>query len=197
MIENSNENPIEKFSIWLNEAKRNTEITEPTAAALATATKDSIPSVRMVLLKEFDENGFVFYTNLESRKSVELKQNPNAAMCFYWMPLERQIRIEGRAEQVNAAQADAYFASRPRDSQIGAWASKQSQILNERIELLQDISNRIAQFEGSSVPRPPFWSGWRIVPNKIEFWQQGDFRIHEREVFKRSGNHWEKYALYP
>lgn len=165
--------------------------------ALATATRGGIPSVRIVLLKGLDERGFVFYTNLESRKSAELKENPNAALCFYWMELNRQVRIEGKIEQVSAAQADAYFATRARDSQIGAWSSKQSQLLPERADLLQAISDNMAKFDGKKVPRPPFWSGWRVVPEKIEFWQQGDFRLHERELFTRSKNGWETYSLYP
>ncbi len=194
-------NPINQFSKWLEEAKKNPTIIEPTAMSLATSTKDGMPSVRMVLLKGLDERGFVFYTNLNSRKSVELKQNPKAAGCFYWMPLEQQVRVEGKIEHVSDTEADAYFATRARDSQIGAWVSQQSQILPERVELLQAISDKIAQFDGVSVPRPPFWSGWRLIPNRIEFWQQGDFRLHEREVFTRgandTSNNWEISFLYP
>lgn len=194
-------NPITQFSEWLEEAKKNPSITEPTAMSLATATKDAVPAVRMVLLKGLDERGFVFYTNLDSRKSSELKENPKAAACFYWMALERQVRIEGKIEAVSDKEADAYFASRARDSQIGAWSSKQSQILPERNVLLQEISNKMAEFEGVPVPRPPFWSGWRIIPQRIEFWQQGDFRLHEREVFTRNknaaSNDWEITFLYP
>lgn len=194
-------NPINQFSKWLEEAKKNPTIIEPTAMSLATSTKDGTPSVRMLLLKGLDERGFVFYTNLNSRKSAELKQNPKAAGCFYWMPLERQVRVEGKIEHVSDAEADAYFATRARDSQIGAWVSQQSQVLPERVDLLQAISDKIAQFDGVSVPRPPFWSGWRLIPNRIEFWQQGDFRLHEREVFTRSSNdtsnNWEISFLYP
>ena len=189
--------PIQQFSQWLEEAKKHKDIAEPTAVALATATKDALPSVRMVLLKGLDERGFVFYTNLKSRKSIELEQNPNAALDFYWMPLERQVRVEGKVERVSDEEADAYFSTRPRDSQIGAWASKQSQILTDRTDLLQDISDIMARFDGVSVPRPPFWSGWRVIPNRIEFWQQGDFRLHNREIFARNGNVWETHALYP
>ena len=189
--------PIKKFSAWLEEAKNNKNITEPTAASLATATKDALPSVRMVLLKGLDERGFVFYTNLNSCKSAELLENPNAAMCFYWMPLERQVRVEGSVESVSDEEADAYFATRLRDSQIGAWASKQSQVLHSRNDLLQSISETMAQFDGKKVTRPPFWSGFRVKPNKIEFWQQGDFRLHQREIFTRSGNDWQITSLYP
>ena len=189
--------PIKQFAQWLGEAKKNPSIAEPTAACLATATKDAFPSARMVLLKEFDERGFVFYTNLKSRKGDEIIQNPNVAMCFYWMPLERQVRIEGRVEQVSDEQADAYFATRPRDSRIGAWVSRQSQPLKGRNDLLQAISETMARFDGGDVPRPPFWSGFRVVTNKIEFWQQGDFRLHERELFMRNGDSWAISALYP
>lgn len=196
-----NKNPIAQFSEWLEEAKRNTSIIEPTAMSLATATKDAVPSVRMVLLKGLDERGFVFYTNLNSRKSIEIKQNPQAAGCFYWMPLERQVRIEGRIEAVSDKEADIYFATRARDSQIGAWVSRQSETLPERNVMLQEISERMADFENVPVPRPPFWSGWRLIPDKIEFWQQGDFRLHEREVFIRNkdvkSNDWETVFLYP
>lgn len=189
--------PIEKFAEWLNEAKKDPAIIEPTAFCFATATKEALPSARMVLLKEFDERGFVFYTNLKSRKSEEITQNQNVAGCFYWMSLEKQVRIEGGVEQVDDAQADAYFATRPRDSRIGAWVSKQSQPLKERNILLQSISEAMARFDGVDVPRPPFWSGWRIIPRRIEFWQQGDFRLHERELFVRNGDSWEISALYP
>jgi pyridoxamine 5'-phosphate oxidase len=196
-----NKNPIEQFSEWLEEAKKEASITEPTAMSLATATKDGSPSLRIVLLKGLDERGFVFYTNLKSRKSAELNQNPQAAACFYWMPLEKQVRIEGKIEAVNDKEADVYFATRPRNSQIGAWASKQSQILPDRNVLLQEISAKNAEFESRPVPRPPFWSGWRIIPERIEFWQQGHFRLHEREIFTRSknlsGNNWEIAFLYP
>lgn len=194
-------NPIIKFSQWLDEARKNPLITEPTAMTLATATKDAAPSARMLLLKGLDERGFVFYTNLTSRKSSELEQNPKAALCFYWMAMERQVRVEGKIERVSDVEADAYFATRPRDSQIGAWVSKQSQILKNRDELSQAISEKMAQFEGNPVPRPPFWSGWRLVPDRIEFWQQGDFRLHQRELYARkeniNGNDWEISFLYP
>lgn len=190
-------NPITQFSAWLEEAKNNSVITEPTAMSLATSSKNGEPSVRMVLLKHLDERGFVFYTNLESRKSHEIKQNPKAALCFYWMPLERQVRIEGKIEQVSDEEADTYFATRQRDSQIGAWSSKQSQVLPQRVDLLQNISENIARFENAPVPRPPFWSGFRLIPNRIEFWQQGDFRLHERELFTRDGSDWKTSSLYP
>ena len=190
-------NPTQKFIQWLDEAKANKAIKEPTAMALATADKDASPSVRIVLLKEVDDRGFVFYTNLESQKSGEIKQNPKAALCFHWMPMERQVRVEGKIEPVSEAEADAYFASRPRESQIGAWSSKQSRELSGKAELMQEIAKNTVKFVGRSVPRPPFWSGWRIKHERIEFWQQGAFRIHDREVFTRSGNDWAVMKLYP
>lgn len=169
--------------------------------SLATCSADGQPSVRIVLLKEYDESGFVFYTNLESRKSSELIQNPKATLCFYWMALERQVRIEGTAKRVSDAQSDAYFKSRPRESQIGAWASKQSRQLKNREEFLRAIEDKKTEFEGQEIPRPNFWGGWKLVPQKIEFWQQKEFRLHEREVFTHkgsiNGNDWEKSFLYP
>lgn len=197
MSKNLTKNPIAQFSHWLHEAKQNATITEPTAMSVATATSDGKPSVRILLLKEVDERGFVFYTNMESRKSAELLENPHAALCFYWMPMERQVRVEGRVERVSEAQADEYFATRARDSQIGAWSSQQSRVLPERVDLLQAISNNIAKYEEKTVPRPPHWSGWRVIPERIEFWQQGSFRLHEREVFKRMDGGWEIENLYP
>jgi len=190
-------NPIIRFSKLLSEVKKNPLITEPTAMAVATATKDGAPSVRILLLKEVDERGFVFYTNLESRKSAELAENPKASLCFYWMPLELQVRVEGRVEKVSDEQADEYFATRARDSQIGAWSSKQSRILGAKVDLLQAISDNMAKFDGKPVPRPPHWSGWRVIPSKIEFWKQGDFRLHEREVFTKTGAGWAIENLYP
>ena len=190
-------NPIPQFIEWLEQAKNTKTIAEPTAMSLATVGANGAPSVRIVLLKNVDENGFVFYTNLESRKSGEIKQNPQVALCFHWMPLERQVRVEGRIESVSDAEADAYFASRPRESQIGAWSSQQSRELSGKGELMLAIAKNTAKFLGRDVPRPPFWSGWRIVPQRIEFWQQGAFRIHDREVFTRNGNEWNVTKLYP
>jgi pyridoxamine 5'-phosphate oxidase len=190
-------NPIPQFIEWLELAKATKAITEPTAMALATATADSAPSVRMVLLKSVDDRGFVFYTNLESRKSGEIKQNPKVALCFYWMALERQVRVEGAIQPVSDEEADVYFASRPRDSQIGAWSSQQSRELAGKGDLAIAIAKNTAKFIGRTVPRPPFWSGWRVVPQRIEFWQQGAFRIHDREVFTRSGDDWKITKLYP
>jgi pyridoxamine 5'-phosphate oxidase len=190
-------NPIQKFIEWLDDAKANKSIAEPTAMTLATVDSTGAPSARIVLLKGIDERGFVFYTNFESRKGSEIKQNPNVALCFHWMPLERQVRVEGHVEQVSDAEADVYFASRARDSQIGAWASKQSQDLGSREELLQAVAQTAEKFEGKPVARPPHWSGWRVIPERIEFWQQGDFRIHDRDVFIKSANGWTAKKLYP
>ena len=190
-------NPIAQFSHWLHEAKQNPTITEPTAMSVATATKDGKPSVRILLMKEADDRGFVFYTNMESRKSVELLENPYAELCCYWMPMERQVRVEGKVEQVSEAQADAYFATRARDSQIGAWSSKQSRVLPARVDLLQAIADNMAKYEEKPVPRPSHWSGWRVIPQRIEFWQQGEFRLHEREVFTHIDGGWETENLYP
>ena len=189
--------PIKKFSEWLALAKSTPAITEPTAMTLATTTPAGKPSARIVLLKAHDERGFVFYTNLESRKSVEIKSNPYVALCFYWMALDKQIRIEGTIEAVSDVEADAYFASRYRESRIGAWSSKQSHPLSSRDELIQAITENTKKFEGLDVPRPPFWSGWRVVPEVIEFWQQIDFRLHDRDVFTRSESGWITHKLYP
>jgi pyridoxamine 5'-phosphate oxidase len=189
--------PIQFFSQWLAEAKAHPAIAEPTAMCLATADSTGAPSARIVLLKGLDERGFVFYTNLESAKSIQLKSNPRAALCFYWMPLDRQVRIEGHAEAVSDKEADQYFATRPRESRIGAWSSKQSRLLADHQELVDSVKHYTELFEGKEVTRPPFWSGWRIIPQRIEFWQQGEFRLHERDVFLRKNNGWDKLKLYP
>ena len=189
--------PIEQFIQWLELAKATKAIAEPTAMCLASVGIDGAPSARMVLLKGVDDRGFVFYTNLESRKGGEVAQNNHVALCFYWMALERQVRVEGIAQPVSDAEADAYFASRPRDSQIGAWASQQSRELSGKSELMMAIAKYTAKFIGREVPRPPHWSGWRVIPSRIEFWQQGAFRIHDREVFTRNGDAWDVKSLYP
>lgn len=191
------EKPFQLFSEWLDEAKADPEITEPTAMTLATATADGIPSARIVLLKGFSVDGFVFYTNFDSRKSGELKQNPNASLCFYWMKFGKQVRIEGMVAPVSAADADAYFASRPRDRQIGAWASLQSQPLRGRHELEARVAELELQYTNKEVPRPPHWCGWRLVPQRIEFWHQNWARLHERDLFTRDGDSWKHSLLYP
>lgn len=191
------ENPLELFTEWLNAAKACAAIREPTAMTLATASKDGTPSARVVLLKQHDAEGFVFYTNLNSRKSAELKANPKAALCFYWMPLDKQVRIEGTVTAVDAKLADAYFASRDRNKQAGAWASLQSQTLASRPELVTRLAEIEAAYEGKPIPRPPHWSGWRVSPASIEFWEQGDFRLHTRDLYTRRGDGWSHTLLYP
>lgn len=165
--------------------------------ALATADKAGEPSLRMVLLKEVTDKGFVFYTNLESHKGADLKENPKASLCFYWGPLKKQVRVEGVSEPVSAGEADAYFASRPRDSQLGAWASKQSRPLSGKAEFMKEVALVTAKFLGRDVPRPPHWSGWRVVPKSIEFWQEGLFRLHDRDLYTREHDSWKVQKLYP
>lgn len=189
--------PILRFTAWLDEAKRCKDIQEPTAMALATSNAQHQPSVRMVLLKEANEQGFVFYTNLESVKGQAIKENPKVGLCFYWPPLGRQVRVQGIAEPVSDAEADAYFASRPRDSRIGAWSSKQSQPMQGKAELVKAVAINTAKFLGHEVPRPPFWSGWRVVPQMIEFWQEGAFRLHDRDLYTRTSTGWDVMKLYP
>ncbi len=190
------ENPIELFDEWFLEAKK-TEPSDPNAVAVATTTADGRPSLRMVLLKGFDDRGFVFYTNLGSRKAEQLTANAHAAMCFHWKSLARQVRIEGAVETVSDAEADEYYASRPRLSQIGAWASKQSQPLEGRFELEARIAEFTAKFNIGKVPRPEFWSGFRLVPQMIEFWQDQKFRLHDRLVYHRDKDEWKTQRLFP
>jgi pyridoxamine 5'-phosphate oxidase len=190
-------NPFDVFKEWFDEAQ-NCGMTEPTAMALATADETGAPSLRMVLLKSVDQSGFVFFTNYESRKGRELLANPRAALCFYWMPLGRQVRVQGRVEQVDAAEADAYFNSRARDSRIGAWASKQSRPMETRYDLEKSVAKYTAKYAIGEIPRPPYWSGFRIVPHLIEFWTQKPFRLHERVVFERAnGGDWTTSRLFP
>lgn len=170
---------------------------EPTAMTLATASRDGRPAVRMVLLKGFNRDGFVFFTNYESRKGTHLKENPHAALGFYWPPLEEQATIEGDTHPVTNEEADAYWASRPRESQIGAWASQQSRPLENRLALEKRYQEFEKKFSGSPIPRPPQWSGFRLVPNRIEFWKAGAHRLHTRTVYSRDGNAWSKTLLNP
>ncbi|MBV8493541.1 MAG: pyridoxamine 5'-phosphate oxidase [Alphaproteobacteria bacterium] len=188
--------PFAPFARWFELATKSEPLAE--TMTLATATGDGIPSLRAVLLKGHDARGFVFYTNFESRKAAELLANPRAALCFHWKSLGRQVRIEGTTSVVSDAEADAYFASRARDSQIGAWASEQSHPLAERDELehrFAEVTRRYA--EQPAVPRPDYWSGFRIRPERIEFWQERPFRLHDRVLFTREGEAWRKTRLYP
>jgi pyridoxamine 5'-phosphate oxidase len=191
-----NNDPIVRFKELLNQAEQLGNQLH-NAAALATTGDDRQPTVRMVLLKDVDERGFVFYTNLESRKAHQLSDNPLAAACFWWAQLMRQVRIEGRVELVSDREADEYFASRPRGSQIGAWASRQSSELSSRDELLAAVAALTAQFEGQSVPRPAYWSGYRLVPERIEFWREQPERLHERELYTRQADGWKIALLAP
>lgn len=188
--------PIAQFLSWLEEA-RHCGLDEPTAMALATVAADGRPSVRMVLLKHADDRGFVFYTNLESAKGRDLAANPRAELCFYWDPLGRQIRVGGRVEPVTNAEADAYFASRPRLSQIGAWASRQSRPMSGYFELEQACARVALRYPLGAVPRPPFWSGYRVVPDRLEFWKQKPFRRHERVLYEAGEGGWKKIWLFP
>jgi len=190
------ENPHTLFEEWLSEAEAN-EINDPTAMALATADSEGQPSVRMVLLKGHDERGFVFYTNLGSRKSSEITENPNVALLFHWKSLRRQVRVEGPLSQVTDAEADAYFASRARLSRIGAWASDQSQPLESRAVLEARVAEVGKRFEGQDPPRPKDWSGFRVQPRRIEFWQDGAFRLHDRIVYHFEDGLWRTQRLFP
>ncbi|MBL8666587.1 MAG: pyridoxamine 5'-phosphate oxidase [Rhodospirillales bacterium] len=192
----SDTDPLALFSTWLAEAERG-EINDPNAMTLATVDADGTPSARMVLLKGLDDHGFVFYTNLGSRKARELAQRPRAALCFHWKSLRRQVRVQGTVERVSDTEADTYFATRPRISQIGAWASKQSQPLAGRFELEGRVARYTARFALGAVPRPAHWSGFRVIPQVIEFWEDRPFRLHMRMLFTRREGGWETGELYP
>jgi len=191
------EEPFRLFAAWLDDATKS-EINDPNGVALATVDQDGMPNVRMVLLKGFDEAGFVFYTNFESAKGKEILGSMKAAMCFHWKTLRRQVRVRGPVEIVSDAEADAYFATRPRGSRIGAWASKQSRPLESRFALEKAVAEYTAKHAIGEIPRPPYWSGFRIMPQTIEFWHDRPFRLHDRVVFsRREGGSWEKDRLYP
>jgi pyridoxamine 5'-phosphate oxidase len=190
--------PLRLFAAWFAEAKAS-EPVNPDAMTLATVDRDGLPNARMVLLKGFDERGFVFYTNRDSIKGHELAEAPKAALTFYWKSLQRQVRLRGSVETVSSAEADAYFASRSRMAQIGAWASKQSAALESRLAFEKAIARFTAKFAIGTVPRPPYWSGYRVAPNEIEFWQERPFRLHDRVSFARANLSapWVRTRLYP
>jgi pyridoxamine 5'-phosphate oxidase len=190
--------PFELFDKWYEAAKKK-EINDPNALALATSSKNNVPSVRMVLLKDFSKNGFVFYTNLNSQKGNEIKENPSVSMCFHWKFLLRQVRINGKVTPVQNTVADKYYNSRAYESRIGAWASNQSSVLNNRQELINSIDKFKEKYnEKDNVPRPDHWSGWNLKPNSIEFWLDGENRIHERLKFLlNSDGSWKKVLLSP
>ena len=189
--------PIQLFGEWFEEAKQR-ESSLPEAVALATAGANLMPHVRMVLLKDYDAQGFVFYTNLGSNKGVQMRENSQAALCFHWKSLNKQVRVEGRVELVPDEEADAYFSSRPRDSRIGAWASKQSQELGSRFELEKRISQYGLKYAVGKVPRPDFWSGYCLRPQLMEFWEERPFRLHSRAQYTRTiEDSWDVVMLFP
>ena len=190
------DDPFTLFEAWFAEA-RASEPNDPDAMALATVDGRGRPSVRIVLLKGYGPSGFIFYTNDDSRKGRELAEHPDAALLFHWKSLRRQVRIDGAVERVDGATADAYFASRSRDSQLGAWASDQSQPLASREVFMARFDDMAARFDGRQVPRPPHWGGYRVVPRQMEFWQDGAHRLHERRLFTRDGDGWTESLLYP
>lgn len=193
-------NPFELFDTWYREAEACAAIDDHTAMTLATADASGAPDARVVLLKGFDERGFVFYTNLTSVKGGQLAANPRVALCFYWMPLEKQVRIRGPIEPVTDEEADAYHATRPRQSQIGAWASKQSRPIEHRFELERRVARYAARFGLRKVPRPEFWSGFRVLPERIEFWLKQPFRLHDRVLYtpdETQPGAWRRQRLFP
>ena len=190
-------NPFSLFDQWFKNAQES-EPEDPNAMALATVDDTGLPDVRMVLLKGYNKAGFVFYTNLASRKGLELTSNPKAALCLHWKSLRRQVRIRGSVEPVSDAEADDYFQSRPRMSRIGAWASRQSQPVESRFALEKAVAVQTARFAAGPIPRPDFWSGYRIVPETIEFWREAAFRLHDRVLYRRqAAGHWSRTRLYP
>ncbi len=195
---NHYQHPFDQFNSWYEEASRHKDILDASAVNLATASADGAPSSRMVLLKGYDRDGFVIYTNLKSRKAQELDKNSRAALCFYWPPLGRQIRIEGTVSLVSDTEADQYFAARPLKSRIAACASRQSQPLESRAALIKNVAQQTARFAVGDTGRPAFWSGFRIAPRRMEFWTNGEYRLHDRTVYLQDGKgKWRHHLLYP
>jgi pyridoxamine 5'-phosphate oxidase len=191
-----NMDPLDLFNEWFEHAKQ-TESNDPNAMSLATCTKDGFPHARIVLMKSVDARGFTFFTNLGSAKSQELQECPRAALCFHWKSQKRQVRIEGSVEPVSNEEADQYFSARPRMSQIGAWASKQSQPLTQALQLEKAIAKFMARFHVGEIPRPDFWSGFRVIPSRIEFWEERPFRLHNRRVYIKQEDQWVEQLLFP
>lgn len=187
---------LDRFRQIIAEAQR-LDLKDPTAMALATVDSDGRLSVRIVLMRGFDEQGLKFYTNIQSRKGQALASHPFAAVCFHWEPLARQIRIEGRVERTSEADSDAYWATRPRESRLGAWASEQSQPLSDRQTLAERVAEIAAKYPGDDIPRPPFWGGFRLIPDRIEFWHGQPARLHDRDLYERSEGGWTHQLLYP
>ena len=192
----AHEDPIAQFSLWFGEALK-AELLDTNAMTLATASSDGVPSARIVLLKGFDEAGFVFFTNYESAKARDLDDNPRASLLLFWAALERQVRISGRVQKTSAEESDTYFHSRPFESQIGAWASAQSRRVSDRAVLESRYADLAAKYAGGPVPLPPFWGGYRVVPESMEFWQGRKSRLHDRLLYVRSGGSWERSRLAP
>ena len=191
------DNPIDLFKKWFSTAEKS-EINDPNAVAVATSNQNNQPNVRMVLLKGLSDKGFVFYTNLNSKKGNELKVNQKASMCFHWKSIRRQVRAIGKVEEVSTKEADDYFHSRPYKNKIGAWASSQSEVLDQRETFLKKVKEFEKKFpDQNKVPRPPHWSGWRLLPEEVEFWLDGEGRIHERLNYKKINDKWKKELLYP
>lgn len=188
--------PFEQFSVWMEEAI-NSKLIEPNAMALATAQKNGLPSVRMVLLRGFDDNGFVFYTNYESAKANDLEENPIAALLFFWPELERQIRITGDVEKITREESEKYFASRPRGHQLGAWASKQSTVIENRKLLENQFKEAEKRFENRIIPLPSYWGGYRVIPHEFEFWQGRESRLHDRIFYELESGRWKIKRLSP
>ena len=188
--------PLKQFGIWYAERLK-TRVVYPDSVTLATSAADGSVSARTVLLKDFSDAGFVFFTNYNSKKGQQLSQNPKTAMLFYWPESGRQVRVEGVVEKISEAESEEYFKTRPRESQIGAWASEQSKVIPDRGYLEKRVAHYTAEFSDNSVPRPSHWGGFRLVPVWIEFWQEGEFRLHDRIVFKRTGNSWSLERLAP